>query len=261
MAVNFQKIVATNVIETIDKQFVTNAEKTAIANLGTASSKDTGTSAGNVPVLDGTGKLSGSILPDLAITDVFVVASEVEMLALSTAKTGDVVIRTDIEKTYILATLNYATLTDWKELTVPHAPVSSVAGKTGVVTLDVADISGLSTTLSGKIDSSTLSTDNTLGGVSASDTLISSQKAVKSYVDTVISGLQSGGITNLSSITETLVVSTNTVMVANSIKGISLVYVVDQGIIQGNSFSYTDKTITFSDTTLNSKSVQVTYMY
>jgi hypothetical protein len=257
MAVNFQKVVATNVIETIDKQFVTNAEKQSIASLGTASTKDTGTSAGNVPVLDGTGRLSSSILPNLAITDVFVVASEAAMLALSTANIGDVAIRTDIEKTFILATSSFATLSDWKELATPHAPVTSVAGKTGVVTLGVADISGLSTAISGKIDSSAMSTDNTLGGALTSDALISSQKAVKSYVDTVIAGL----VTSLHSITETHVVASNSVTVANTIKGISLVYVIDQGIIQGNSFTYTNNTITFSDTDLNSKSVQVTYMY
>jgi hypothetical protein len=259
MAVNFQKVIATNIIETTDKQFVTDVEKQKIANLGTASTQNTGTSAGNVPILDGAGKLSGSILPDLAITNVFVVASEADMLALSTAKTGDVAIRTDIEQTFILATVNFGTLSDWKELATPNSPVTSVAGKTGIVTLNVTDISGLSTSLSGKLDSSLLSTDNTLGGTTSSDALISSQKAVKSYVDTVIANLSI--ITKLSSITETLTVSSNSVIVTNIIKGISLIYVIEQGIIQGTSFSYTNKTITFNDTTLDGKSVQVTYMY
>lgn len=74
MAINFQKTIATNIVETSNKLFVTDVEKQAIKNLGTSSTRDTGINAGNLPVLDETGKLSGSILPELTITDVVGVA-------------------------------------------------------------------------------------------------------------------------------------------------------------------------------------------
>ncbi|NLD19002.1 MAG: hypothetical protein GX663_01965 [Clostridiales bacterium] len=51
-----------------------------VTGLGTASTANTGTSPGNVPVLDGTGKLAASTLPSIAITDTFIVASQVEMI-------------------------------------------------------------------------------------------------------------------------------------------------------------------------------------
>src|SRR5699024_1930768 len=49
------------------------------------------------------GKLDPGQLPDLAITETFVVDSEAEMLAL-TCEQGDVAVRTDESKSYILTT-------------------------------------------------------------------------------------------------------------------------------------------------------------
>jgi hypothetical protein len=257
MAVNFQKIVATNVIETLDRQFMTSSEKSKVASLGTVSDKNIGTSSGQIPILDINGKLASIILPDLSITNVNVVSSEAEMLALTNANIGDVAIRTDISETFILSTANYGTLADWKLILTPHDAVTTVNGQTGNVIIGMSDISGLSTALSNKLDDSQLSTDNTLGGASPSDLLIATQKAIKNYVD----GVFSGGSTLLASTTETLVVTSNTVSVLNTIKGISMVYVLDQGIIQGNSYSYINNTITFTDITLNSKNIQISYLY
>lgn len=100
--------------------------------LGSAASRNTGLSAGNVPVLDSGGKLDGSVLPALALTEPFVVASQSAMLALS-AQQGDVAIRTDISKSFILATNSPGTLADWKELLTPTDAVQSVAGLTGII--------------------------------------------------------------------------------------------------------------------------------
>lgn len=91
-----------------------------------------GTSAGNIPVLDGGGKLDTSILPSLAIKETFVINSQSAMLAL-TAQTGDVAIRTDLNKTFILSTNNPGTLADWKEMLTPTDAVLSVAGLTGAI--------------------------------------------------------------------------------------------------------------------------------
>lgn len=88
-----------------------------------------------------TGTVPASALPSLAINDVFVVASQAAMLAL-TAQRGDMAIRTDESNTYVLATDAPGTLADWKLITAT-GDVVSVAGKTGVVTLVKADV-GLS---------------------------------------------------------------------------------------------------------------------
>jgi hypothetical protein len=87
---------------------------------------------------DLSGVVSTAQLPPLAISETFVVATQAAMLALN-AQRGDVAIRTDTSKTYILATDTPATLADWKEITAPGAVVS-VAGKTGTVTLVKADV-------------------------------------------------------------------------------------------------------------------------
>lgn len=112
--------------------------QSTIDGLGTAATKDTGTSAGNVPVLGTNGKLDTSILPALALVDVYTVDSETAMLALD-AQQGDVAIRTDESKTYILSKEPASTLANWVELLFPVSVVS-VNGKTGIVVLTGDDI-------------------------------------------------------------------------------------------------------------------------
>ena len=110
-----------------------------ITDAGSAAGKDVGISAGNVPMLGADGKLDTSVLPALAITQTYTVNSQSEMLALN-AQQGDVAIRTDVVKTFILAGTNPATLTDWVELQTPDCKVLSVNGKTGAVVLSTSDI-------------------------------------------------------------------------------------------------------------------------
>lgn len=117
----------------------TKAQITDFPTLGTAAAANTGTSSGNVPVLDGSGKLSTSVLPAIAITDTFVVASQAAMLAL-TAEVGDIAVRTDLNKSFILKTAGASVLANWQELLTPTDVVTSVAGKTGVVTLTASDV-------------------------------------------------------------------------------------------------------------------------
>lgn len=93
--------------------------------------------------LDENGKVVESLLPSIALMDTFEAASEASMLLLSTARRGDICIRSDINKTFILASDGYSVLTNWKELKTPTDVVLSVAGKTGAVTLVKADV-GLS---------------------------------------------------------------------------------------------------------------------
>ncbi len=95
-----------------------------------------------VATLDASGKVPESQLPAIAITDTYVVADEPAMLAL-VAERGDVAIRTDASKSFILKVEPASVVTNWEELKTPMSPVQSVAGKTGVVTLDGADITDL----------------------------------------------------------------------------------------------------------------------
>ena len=108
--------------------------------LGTAAACNTGTSSGNVPVLDSNGKLNTSVIPATAITETYVAASEAAMLALN-AQVGDVCVRTDLNKSFILKEDGASTLSHWQELLTPTDAVSSVNGKTGAVTLATSDLS------------------------------------------------------------------------------------------------------------------------
>jgi len=74
--------------------------------------------------LDSTGKLVVAQIPAIAITDTFVVADETAMLAL-TAETGDVAIRTDLSKTFILKGDTASNLAHWEELRSPTTAVAS----------------------------------------------------------------------------------------------------------------------------------------
>lgn len=118
---------------------IPNLTLSKITDAGTAASKNTGTASGNVPVLDANGKLDQAVLPALAITDTFVVANQAAMLAL-TAEVGDVAVRSDLNKSYILRMAPASSLANWQELLSPTSAVTSVAGKTGAVTLSPSDV-------------------------------------------------------------------------------------------------------------------------
>jgi hypothetical protein len=88
-----------------------------------------------------TGLLGTAQLPPLAINDVFPVASQSAMLAL-TAQRGDMAIRSDTGETFALSTDSPSTLADWLKV-ASAGSVSSVAGRQGAVVLTKADV-GLS---------------------------------------------------------------------------------------------------------------------
>jgi len=111
-----------------------------VTGAGTAAGKDTGKAAGNVVIVESNGRIDGSLIPALAITDVFTAANQTEMLALTGAETGDVCIRSDENKTYILKQSPASTLANWVWLKTPDSAVLSVNGKTGAVTLAKGDV-------------------------------------------------------------------------------------------------------------------------
>jgi hypothetical protein len=102
--------------------------------------------ANGVATLDANSKIPNNQLPALAITDTFVVASQAAMLALSTAEKGDVAVRTDLNKSFILTADPYSTLGNWQELLTPTDAVLSVNGLTGAVTLVASDVGAAPTT-------------------------------------------------------------------------------------------------------------------
>lgn len=85
-----------------------------------------------------TGTIGTAQLPPLAVNKVDVVATQAAMLALVSER-GDMAIRTDTGRTYVLATDSPTTLADWKEVTAA-GQVVSVAGRTGAVVLAKADV-------------------------------------------------------------------------------------------------------------------------
>jgi hypothetical protein len=90
--------------------------------------------ANGLATLGSDNKIPTAQLPALAITDTFVVASQAAMLAL-TAEVGDVAVRTDLGKSFILKTAGASTLANWQELLTPTDAVLSVNGQTGAVSL------------------------------------------------------------------------------------------------------------------------------
>lgn len=113
--------------------------------LGTAAASDARTALGLATIATSGsasditgGTLPTSVLPPLAINETFVVASQAAMLAL-TAQRGDFAIRTDINRTFVLATDSPATLADWKQVTA-GGDVTSVAGRSGAVVLTKTDV-------------------------------------------------------------------------------------------------------------------------
>nr|WP_236611779.1 phage tail protein [Aeromonas molluscorum] len=93
--------------------------------------------ANGVASLDSGGKVPINQIPATAITDTFVVSTQAAMLAL-TAEIGDVAVRTDLNKSFILRVTGASTLANWQELLTPTDAVQSVDGQTGAVTIATA---------------------------------------------------------------------------------------------------------------------------
>lgn len=110
-----------------------------ITDAGTAASRDVGTAEGNLVSVGADGKINETLLPKIAITDTHVVADEAEMLAL-TAEKGDVAIRTDLNRSFILKQAPADNLANWLELKSPECTVFSVNGKQGDIVLSTTDV-------------------------------------------------------------------------------------------------------------------------
>jgi hypothetical protein len=135
--------------------------------------------ANGVASLDASGKVPAAELPDISITSTQVVANQVDMLAL-TAEVGDVAVRTDVNKTFILTASPPSTLANWQELLTPTDSVLSVDGLTGAVDLSSVYLALAGGTMTGAIAMGT----NKITGLG---TPTSSQDATtKTYVDNLV---------------------------------------------------------------------------
>ena len=134
--------------------------------------------ANGIAELDGSGLVPTHHLPALAITTTQVVNSQANMLAL-TAQTGDVAVRTDVNKSFILTATPASTLGNWQELLSPTDAVLSVDGSTGAINLSGTYVNRTTGQLLGNLDANTHKVTNLGTPTSNADA------ATKAYVDTV----------------------------------------------------------------------------
>jgi uncharacterized protein (TIGR02145 family) len=96
--------------------------------------------ATGVASLNALGKVPTDQIPAISFSSVKVLGSQAEMLALSSAVVGSVVIRTDVNKNYVLAQADPTVLSNWIELLTPAPPVQTVNGYAGSVSLTKSDL-------------------------------------------------------------------------------------------------------------------------
>jgi hypothetical protein len=134
--------------------------------------------ANGLAELDGSGLVPTHHLPALAITTTQVVNSQANMLAL-TAQIGDVAVRTDVNKSFILTATPASTLGNWQELLTPTDAVLSVDGGTGAISLSGTYLNRTSGQLLGALDANNFKITGLGTPTSNADA------ATKLYVDTV----------------------------------------------------------------------------
>lgn len=91
------------------------------------------------------GVIPSAQIPPIAISEYLgSVASQAAMLAL-VGDRGDWCVRSDLGTNFVLSDDDSSLIGSWVQLSYPTAPVTSVAGRTGTITLSNTDISGLGT--------------------------------------------------------------------------------------------------------------------
>lgn len=131
------------IAQDINNRFVTDNEKTTWnakqASLGFIPENTSNKNIANgYAGLGVDGKLISSQIPSITINDTFVVTSETEMLAL-TVETGDIAVRSDLNKSFILKGKNPTIVSDWQELLTPTSDVTTVFGRNGAITAQTGD--------------------------------------------------------------------------------------------------------------------------
>lgn len=103
-----------------------------------------------VATLNSSGQIPDAQIPAIAITDFLgSVANQTAMLAL-TGQKGDFCLRSDSGTMWVITGTPTTTLGSWTQLTTA-APVTTVAGRTGAVTLTESDIASLTADLAARV--------------------------------------------------------------------------------------------------------------
>jgi hypothetical protein len=160
-----------------------------VTNLGLASSNGDAVSvaylesqkgiANGIAPLDTNGKVPFDHIPSTAVAEVFVVSSEAQMLAISGSGIGDIAIRSDLNKSFILRATPGTLLSNWNELLTPTDSVLSVDGATGAVDLTGVYLNKTTGVLAGNLNANTHKVTNLGTPTNSADA------ATKAYVDTV----------------------------------------------------------------------------
>lgn len=187
--------------------------------LWTASSKDVGTSAWEVPILGANWKLDSSIVPSTWVMTSYTVTNKSDLTTLTTAVKWDIWIVTSENKTYILSNDPYSTLSNWTELLFPTGSVSSVNWFTWAVNLTTGYIQESNNSLfvsptekatwNNKLWANNVSTVALTGNygdlnnkpvvdtaMNATSTNAVQNKIIKAYVDSTASGSASAVISD-----------------------------------------------------------------
>lgn len=113
----------------------------SIDGIGTAASRNTGTQAGNIPLLDTTGKLPVGVIPPISTGRYWLGAAsnQTEMLAFRGGP-GDWCSRTDLSRDFVIIQNTGQNLSDWRGLSSSGSSVTSVNGLSGAVVLSTTQV-------------------------------------------------------------------------------------------------------------------------
>jgi hypothetical protein len=202
-----------------------------------------------VASLGADGKVPTAQLPALAITETFVVNSQAAQLALA-AQQGDVAVRTDLSKSFILAGTDPSVLGDWQELLTPPNAVLSVNSQSGVVVLDSDDIAEGSTNK--YYTASQARTDLLTATVAAGDTTHApTVDSIKTYIDNAVAALNVTDIHERFVLTSTDI-SNGYIEVAETIGEDPEIYIFPDRVtlLPTDDFTYSGKRITWNPATV-----------
>ena len=139
--------------------------------------------------LDASGKIPSDQIPAISFSSVKVLNSQSEMLALSNALVGSVVIRTDLNKNYVLASANPTILANWVELLTPAPPVQTVNGMTGSVAITKTSIDLGNVNNTSDVNKPVSAATQTALDAKADNTSVQSALALKSNITDVNTAL------------------------------------------------------------------------
>lgn len=145
--------------------------------------------AGGYASLDGSGQIPAAQIPSIAITEYLGDATDQTAMLALTGQKGDWCTRTDTGAVWIITADDPSDLADWTQVTYPASPVTSVAGKTGVVTIASADISDATAAGQALMTAADSAAQRTALGLGTAATTAASAYAAASHA----SSHQSGG--------------------------------------------------------------------